>query len=288
MRFVFFALFMVLTPSVNAQEVEQHVSPAEARGEAHANPNDGGEYVSPGALHDVGQSMNGEGSGYPDQANTEHEGRDAPWPWEWILLGDNPAQATMAWASIVAAFAALLAAVLLWLTFSATRRIGEAQTRAYLSIGGGEYDVTQAYLTINMQIRNSGNSPARESLLRTTFSASLKKESRGNMPQQERITFTMKPTIIGEVQSGAKKPCTIYYHWDSGNDVRWDRILSHIDKGGAFGLKVDVDWVDVFGVKCTASAQFWCKWVDEIEEWLDHDNVILMQRGSIDEDGRLN
>jgi len=103
--------------------------------------------------------------------------RDAEFANEDVARCDLKAQRQMALLTGVIAALTFVGLIVLWQTLRATRatlieaekathetrRIGEAQTRAYLSVIGGEFSLERALpmtLPIMILIHNSGNSPA--------------------------------------------------------------------------------------------------------------------------------
>ena len=68
----------------------------------------------------------------------------------------------MFWASIGTVGAAVIGVFYVRTTLLEIRRIGRAETKAYLSIEGDGYIAVQGCITIKFKIANCGNSPARE------------------------------------------------------------------------------------------------------------------------------
>lgn len=157
-----FALGLTFSAPALSQPSDQQARPYEAQDESAAPADKGGINPASQTFPYITQEMD-EGSGSDtNQGDTKHERRDTPWSGEWLLLGDNPAQATMAWASIIAGLAAFVAAVLLWLTLRETRLIGQAQARAYVSCTGGEYAIFKSGgIDIRFDLKNNGQSPAK-------------------------------------------------------------------------------------------------------------------------------
>lgn len=166
------AFGLVFSCSALGQDAELQPSPTEAQTETNDNDSYSGQSIAPGAVpEDLGQPSDSESGERADQRKPESEGGNTPWTWEWLLLGDNPAQATMAWASIIAAVAAVIAAVLLYCTFRETRRIGQAQVRAYLVCSGGDFIVGERSVYITVNVANKGQSPAVRCFVRARLSA---------------------------------------------------------------------------------------------------------------------
>jgi hypothetical protein len=66
------------------------------------------------------------------QTVNKEQSKDLHLSWDWVLLGDNIAQAVMAWSSLIGAIAAVYAARMLWVTLKETRASDERQSRAYM------------------------------------------------------------------------------------------------------------------------------------------------------------
>lgn len=190
--------------------------------------------------------------------------------------------AAMFWATIGTVVVAGIGLIYIRKTLLETRRIGQAETRAYLSIKSGKYDAAGGWLWLEVEIENFGNSPARNVTVCPTFSANLPKESSGNIPQTERVTYTHAATPVGDIQARGSL-IAIDLDWESGNDVRWDRLLGSITAGGAFRLKLALDWIDVFDVKCHANFGFACK---SGSEEFDEDSGLVTISGKLQDDGR--
>lgn len=100
----------------------------------------------------------------------EDSGEPGPSP-PWWLLNDTTAQAIMAAATVLATLASIGAVILLLMTLHETRRIGRAQTRAYLSVRAMKAvtDADSGDVVLKFEVFNCGASPARNVVASMAF-----------------------------------------------------------------------------------------------------------------------
>lgn len=105
-----------------------------------------------------------------EERPANEDSREPGPPSPWWLLHDTTAQALMAFATVLATIASIGAVILLLMTLHETRRIGRAQTRAYLSIRDMKaVEGDAGDLVIHYTVVNSGNSPARNVVVSEAF-----------------------------------------------------------------------------------------------------------------------
>ncbi|EAQ24335.1 hypothetical protein ROS217_08795 [Roseovarius sp. 217] len=117
-------------------------------------------------------------------------------------------------ATVIVALITGLGVIFVWQTLKATQRmatdtreIGQAQTRAYLSITGAKYfrngrPGREGHNYVRLTIHNSGNSPARNVNLRVT---DVRVEA------DISVDLFSKPKQIGDIASGDKKNVDILF-----------------------------------------------------------------------------
>ena len=155
------ALGLAIFCPVLAQDVDQPISPSETQTEPATQLDVGSDFIATEAVPDAGLPVDETTTQQTDQSDSKDEDRDAPWSWSWLLLGDNLAQAIMAWASAIAALMASIAAGLLWATLRETRRSDERQTRAYLCAATNVvYNGPEGRFEFSTVVTNRGQTPA--------------------------------------------------------------------------------------------------------------------------------
>jgi hypothetical protein len=167
------------------QPPEQNISPSSDNGGAAAQANNADGDISPSAIRNIRKSVNEEPGQTADQNAAKNKDRDAPRSLDWFLLGDNPAQATMAWASVAASAFSLLAIVLLFLTLRDARRSDERQMRAYMHVRVSVE--TQAdHFRISLVGKNHGQTPAYRVMARCSWSDQMTDTDHSLMPERSR------------------------------------------------------------------------------------------------------
>ncbi|MEX1179627.1 MAG: hypothetical protein WEB63_02285 [Cucumibacter sp.] len=156
------AFGLVVSFHALAEDSQQQEGQAETQQQSAANTNDGGEYAASQGVPSVAQVMGEESTDQSENGDTQYESQYATGFWDWLSLGDTPAQAIMAWGGLVAAIAALFAAGLLGLTLRQTRISDERQTRAYVGISSAsiKYEMKKGRFALHVIAMNNGQTPA--------------------------------------------------------------------------------------------------------------------------------
>ena len=134
------------------------------------------------------------------QANDQSGNGDVGAQWDGLIgVFVSPTDSLASWLATVFS---IVAAYLLWQTLIETRRIGQAQTRAYISTGCHLKTMTEpdragerGSVQIDTEFKNIGNSPAMSVRLKATF-----KPLHRELPITERVidlaAFEQGPLII--------------------------------------------------------------------------------------------
>jgi hypothetical protein len=177
--------------------------------------------------------------------------------------------------------AAFVSVVFVRNTLLETRRIGRAETRAYLSIKGNGYSTVGGYITLNFIIKNSGSSPAKNVKATCILRAFVEsKTTNGIIPYFEYI-FTPPLTIDApDVQAGGERPISIDFDQDSFSASEWFLIRDHISDGQMFYSKVILAWTDVFE-DCDGTETFFVTQLEGSDS--DEEHQVVFHRGTLSE-----
>lgn len=123
-----------------------------------------------------------------------------------------------------------------------TRRIGEAQVRAYLSCEGGSYRVAPDSLTCTIKLRNHGQSPATKFTADAYVSVSTKGDPANNIKPIQAQSKTS--TGVGPaISSGGDTTIDLWWSDVDIGDETHDFIYQ---MGGYFEIRCTIIWEDVF------------------------------------------
>lgn len=160
----------------------------------------------------------------------------------WLYTEDSLAQWIMAVFGIAATFLSAVAVVLVKKTLDATRegvfetrRIGQAQTRAYLFSDKASYAIRKENIQFVIEIGNSGNSPA------TEISTDLKIGDRNSKNKNEWIDFGI--VNVSSIASNSKGIALFIIDHEHNSF----KFLSK--KTGIIDIDCVISWNDVFGEK---------------------------------------
>tara|TARA_R110002012_G_scaffold76663_6_gene193701 strand:- start:31736 stop:32326 length:591 start_codon:yes stop_codon:yes gene_type:complete len=124
-------------------------------------------------------------------------------------------------------------------TIRETRRIGEAQVRAYLSCIGGSYKFGQQLCVAHITLKNFGQSPAR----RATVRASLGTINTDDTENSDFIYSSAKLINFYEIPASFEETghavLPLKFGYESCSDI--------VQGGQIFFLACVLDWDDVFG-----------------------------------------
>lgn len=125
-----------------------------------------------------------------------------------------------------------------------TREIGEAQTRAYLTCTGAEYEVWSDHIFITVLMENKGQSPA--SKVRLEATATLAKWKDNANPGDRSLEEHELQTISEDcemIQAGVKGEGSVEYTRQEIGD-QWHNLLHK--SGLLVGVHCQITWTDVF------------------------------------------
>jgi hypothetical protein len=157
-------------------------------------------------------------------------------------------------AAIVGMMLSVLGIFLVWTTFKATkkgnkitRKVGEAQTRAYLSATGGLYRVEPRMIFFQPKFKNSGNSPAKRITTKIWVRLVVPPAPQGPPNTQwESIKFDGTCDDIAS-NSETVGQATLY-----SNEAPPEKLQQLLDVK-QFYLEGVIEWFDVFEKKQTIS-----------------------------------
>lgn len=150
----------------------------------------------------------------------------------------------MLWASLASVFATLVGIVYVRKTLIETRRIGQAQVRAYLSCKAADYGIEDDWFQCTVVIANSGQSPALD--VRLSAGIATKMSALNNATSSYELTnrLSKKATWeMGIIQAGSEEPGTLLW---AGDDIDADMMDRLKDPAGTFDIVCRVTWRDVF------------------------------------------
>jgi len=129
-----------------------------------------------------------------------------------------------------------------------TRRIGEAQVRAYLSVIDGHFQIWGDVLFLDVRVRNSGQSPSRHGSVEWALKYTEFLPSTGNLAKVEREVL-LGPTPLGPVTADSDKGAAIDRFSEENGITPWffERSLS------SFYVRCTLYWEDIFDIKCEES-----------------------------------
>lgn len=160
-------------------------------------------------------------------------------PWD-----DTFAQWVMAFAGLIATVASVWALFYLRRTLHETRRIGQAQVRAYLSIASGTYSIYSGILILKADVRNTGSSPSRSGTLNWRVEHIGFETQAGQITKINRVSRAEDTPFASVQAEGSVGDVEVRFSTDDGigNDL-FDRRIPFVVKGA-------LQWTDVFGVVC--------------------------------------
>lgn len=135
-------------------------------------------------------------------------------------------------------FAASAAAWFALGTIRETRRIGEAQVRAYLTCVGGSYRIGQQLCVAHITLKNFGQSPAR----RATIRASLGTFDSDAADGGDFIYSPQKLVNFYEIPASAEDKSHIIFQVNFGYEICSDMV----EGGRLLFVACVLDWDDVF------------------------------------------
>ena len=169
----------------------------------------------------------------------EHQQESKPISGRFFTTQDSVAQWAMAIIAFFATGVSIWAVKLVRDTLDATRdgvletrRIGEAQVRAYFSFGQLQYGLDQNEIRGLFSVTNTGQTPA----FGIKFIIRLK-------PGIEIDVYTNPLTQeLGLIAAGQERKMSFVFH--GGFDSSFEAAIRH---GIKFSIIIDVEWTDVFG-----------------------------------------
>lgn len=170
------------------------------------------------------------------QANAAREAKKG----EYDLAAQQEMAYWTPWAflgSVVTAFIALIGVAYVHETLLETRRIGQAQVKAYLTVTGGSYEIWGNDLRIEIFIRNVGASPAKSVHSKTIATISLQDDSRIDITT--RWCSDIPSQGDGIVMGTLNAP----------NDQGSKRFFEYVGRRLGFGIEGVVVWNDVFDMR---------------------------------------
>jgi hypothetical protein len=145
-------------------------------------------------------------------------------------------------------------------TLMETRRIGQAEVRAYVTCESARFEVTPMGLSVKPIFHNTGNSPTSTMKIMAGLKAgnTLSAIVDGRTLKFENELLGSAPSLA----SGEKRNGFISWH-----DERFEE--AYINERGLlhFGADAIVQWVDVFGSTCESEFSLW---IDEIDAPNEH------------------
>lgn len=127
-----------------------------------------------------------------------------------------------------------------WINITDNREIGQAQTRAYLAVSGGDFVIRKdGTIELNVEVRNFGQSPAKRGhvyaqlLIPRYRGGRIESDFDFSAPQSAEI-FSISTTVPTVVSVEFKKPFPI------------DTVGMLRDTEGVLFVDVQVRWIDVF------------------------------------------
>ncbi len=167
---------------------------------------------------------------------------------EWWDRRDLKAQEAMAfWTKVIAGLTFAGVALLGWTLWETrkvteeTRRIGEAQTRAYLTVFEGEYkaqEVDRTNFSIKIVLRNTGSSPAKNIVVTgTLYVSKVDQEGASARP----FIISIEPLYINEIGARDDRKHTILFEGSTS------MIIHQIAfRNSQLVFRGEVEYVDVF------------------------------------------
>lgn len=194
--------------------------------------------------------------------------------------GDLEAQQWMAWSAFLMVFVSITGVVLIALTLretgqllvatqnatdaanrtvDATKRIGEAQVRAYLAGFSGGFQIVKEKILVDLTFRNEGQSPAIGGSAEISFVIWRKLES------------GIRETLTGEYCGGClndrqtigaiavSSGVSLKSEWYPAEEMKWTQLFAEISAPDTkFGIQfiVQFEWRDVFSQSSSVCAEF--------------------------------
>jgi hypothetical protein len=145
----------------------------------------------------------------------------------------------MLWATVFTIFVGIMGIIFVGLTLRETRRIGQAQVRAYLVCPKGNFISYEKHLSVYISIKNVGQSPAKS--IRVTAKISHRENSENGISSGESLSQCIS---IMSVPSSATSEAHI--HWNAtpvGGSFDFPQIFQGMDSINVDGV---IEWTDVF------------------------------------------
>jgi hypothetical protein len=139
--------------------------------------------------------------------------------------------------------AAISASNAAWDTLQETKKIGAAQTRAFLNCKGGEFKFTDRTIEFLIDVENFGSTPSKSMNIKAALSA-MYFTTKDGLPESNRIALDEQETIFGVIPARGSKKVFIVWPRGSGRVEDFDLMIS---VGHGFILDLLLDWEDVFG-----------------------------------------
>lgn len=126
-----------------------------------------------------------------------------------------------------------------------SRKIGQAQVRAYLSVAAGTYEFYDNCLVLGVVIRNAGQSPSERGFIEWQIEYRQPRPDRGNLAVDtcRSVTKTTNFSTIG-ARSDAGSAIEFFFPEDGIDDAFFERMAD------GFLVHGMIRWTDVFDVKC--------------------------------------
>jgi hypothetical protein len=135
-----------------------------------------------------------------------------------------------------------------WETLRETKKIGVAQTRAFLNCVGGDFKFTDRSIEFHLDIENLGNTPSRSVKINAAMSVVLM-DFRDEKATPEKIVLNPCETFFGVIPARGSQKIYIVWTRGFGSVEDFDRMVS-VGKG--FTLDLLLEWEDVFGERQNA------------------------------------
>nr|MBF0681506.1 hypothetical protein [Pseudomonas sp.] len=171
----------------------------------------------------------------------------------------------MAAFSVVATLASVFAVVLLKDTLAATREavraaddavkvtrvLGQAQVRAYLNCVGGDYTFGDDFISIQVHLTNSGQSPAPSCRVTGRITALAPKGVPGTALGMKVLPLNLFPAEFTGIPSGGT---LVKSHLTAFDNQRVNETFKALGRGSwYFYVQCKMSWIDVFGDEQTLS-----------------------------------
>lgn len=242
-------LIVVLAASLaaHANDVSHHARSAQSAAQAQTQPKANPQPSLPMAVQNNVERI----ARALEAANTKQESADERQRAEQDLRDQDSMANWAFWMFLVGLGEILLTAVgvfLVWRTLihtrdaavaardavTETRRIGEAQVRAYLSCASARFDINEVWVVAVPVIKNLGQSPAIDVQIQGWLGVM-------SPPKQEGASFV---TLLGSIPASGERTATLLW----GKKADDPHIMGLVyDKSCAISVTCEMTWLDVFG-----------------------------------------